>query len=55
MKRKLVDKKTGKVVREWNVRDESILLGQLRNPPKVYRNKKKYTRKEKHKKSISEE
>lgn len=55
MKRKLVDKETGKVVREWNVRDESILLGQLRNPPKVYRNKKKYTRKQKHKKPVEED
>lgn len=55
MKRKLVDKETGKIIREWNVRDESILLGQQRNPHIVFRNKKKYTRKEKHKKPIEED
>ena len=49
MKRKIVDKRTGRVVREWEQRDPSILQGQLRNPPTVYRNKKKYTRKQKHK------
>ena len=49
MKRRIVDEK-GKVVREFNVRDKSILIGQINNPPKTFRNKKKYTRKEKYKK-----
>jgi len=50
MKKKIVDK-NGKVVREFEVRDYSILIGQIQNKPKVFRNKKKYTRKEKYKKS----
>lgn len=49
MKRKLVDRKTGKIVREWKVRDYSILLGQIKNPPKTFKNKKKYSRKQKYK------
>ena len=55
MKKKLVDKKTGKVVREWEVRDYSILQGQLSNPHIVQRNRKKYTRKQKHKKDYIED
>ena len=54
MKKKIVDKSTGKVVREFNVRDYSILVGQINNPPKTFRNKKKYTRKEKYKKNYEE-
>ena len=54
MKRKIVDEK-GKVVREWTQRDPSILQGQLSNPHIVQRNKKKYTRKAKHKKDYTED
>lgn len=54
MKKKIVDKNTGKVVREFKVRDYSILVGQINNPHTIQRNKKKYTRKEKHKKSYEE-
>lgn len=53
MKKKIVDK-NGKVVREFKVRDYSILIGQINNPPKTFRNKKKYCRKEKHKKDYAE-
>lgn len=54
MKRKLIDKESGKVLREWNARDYSILIGLINNPPKIFKNKKKYTRKEKHKKTYEE-
>ena len=54
MKKRLIDKETGKVVREWNTRDESILLSQQKNPHIIFRNKKKYTRKQKHKKPEDE-
>lgn len=56
MKKKIVDKKTGKVVREFEVRDYSILVGQINNPHLIQKNKKKYTRKQKYKKKyIGEE
>ena len=54
MKRKIkvIDKKTGKVLEgEVSVRAYDHFQGQLRNPASVQRNKKKYTRKVKHKKS----
>ena len=50
-KRITVDGKT-KVVK---LRDKSILDMQLSNRPSVYRNKKKYTRKQKHKNQNWEE
>lgn len=54
MRKKIIDKKTGKVVREFKVRDYSILVGQINNPHTVHKNKKKYTRKQKHKKDYNE-
>lgn len=54
MKRKIkvVDKKTGKVLEgEVSVRAYDHFQGQLRNPSLIQKNKKKYTRKVKHKKS----
>lgn len=51
MKRKItIDGKT----KEHKVRNEDFLRAQINNPPKVYRNKKKYTRKIKHKGVIEE-
>ena len=54
MKRKVKvnDKKTGKVIEgEITIRAYDHFQGQLRNPSLVQKNKKKYTRKQKHKKS----
>ena len=54
MKRKIkvIDKKTGKVLAgEVSVSAYDKFQGQLRNTASVQRNKKKYTRKVKHKKS----
>ena len=53
MKRRIVDENS-RIVREFNVRDYSILIGQINNPPKTFRNKKKYTRKEKYRKNYEE-
>ena len=52
MKRKVKvnDKRTGKVIEgEITIRSFDHFQGQLRNPHIVQRNKKKYTRKQKHK------
>lgn len=57
MKRKIkvIDKKTGKVIEgEINVRAYDHFQGQLRNPSSIQRNKKKYTRKQKYKKSYED-
>ena len=54
MKRQIKNKE-GKVVREWEQRDPSILQGQLRFPHLVQKNKKRYNRKIKHKKNYREE
>ncbi|MBO7079736.1 MAG: hypothetical protein J6W64_08020 [Bacilli bacterium] len=54
MKRKVKvnDKQTGKVIEgEVTIRSFDHFQGQLRNPHIVQRNKKKYTRKQKYKKS----
>ena len=53
MKRRIVDKKTGKVVKEWEQRDISYLNSRLNNPHIIQRNRKKYTRKQKHKQEYS--
>ena len=37
MRKKIIDKKTGKVVREFKVRDYSILVGQINNPHTVHK------------------
>ena len=37
---------------EINARDEGIIAAQRKHPPQIFRNKKKYTRKEKHKKQV---
>ena len=37
---------------EINVRDEAIVTAQRKYPAQIFKNKKKYTRKEKHKQQI---